>query len=412
MTKTEHEILLIAASPSSSIVGAGDAVAVASEVTAQRVLECACRLGEGIVYDDRTSSILWTDIYGKRLHRLRIVKEDLLLNDVVRDATATGTATHDVGASILEATTRLEAIHAVYEVPKQLCSFCSLDLQEQQPFEGQETQQGIGSQSVSPSFCLPLLCAWEDGFSLFDVAAGKELGSASRGPDVRPNRGATRLNDGRVDPFGTRFVCGGFYGDTEGYHEKVFSVGWDYHHPLEDGTAQLAHEAIVDRIQTTNSIAWTLDGRRMYLADSAAKTIWTHEYDPEAPSPLSDRRVLCSYSGEEGFVPDGSCVDAEGYLWNAVWCHGEHSGKVHRIHPGTGQVVLTVRMPDLVSQVSCCCFGGRNLDILFITTAREGRDPMTQPHAGDLFAAKIPGVRGRLESRFKVLRGFDGSSST
>jgi L-arabinonolactonase len=195
-------------------------------------------------------------------------------------------------------------------------------------------------------------------------------------------------------------VCGGFYGDAPGFYEKVFAVGWDGEQKAK--APQLAHHAIVDRIQTTNSIAWTLDGRRMYLADSAAKTIWTHSYDPQAPRLLSDRQVLCKYPPDQDFVPDGSCVDSDGFLWNAVWCHGDEPGKVHRIDPATGDVVLTVRMPDLVSQVSCCCFGGQDLDVLFITTAREGRDRAAQPRAGDLYAVKLAGVRGRPESRFQV----------
>lgn len=43
--------------------------------------------------------------------------------------------------------------------------------------------------------------------------------------------------------------------------------------------------------------------------------------------------------------------------------------------------------------------GGENLDILFITTAAEGRDSEKEPHAGAIYAAKV-GVKGRKEGRF------------
>ena len=74
---------------------------------------------------------------------------------------------------------------------------------------------------------------------------------------------------------------------------------------------------------------------------------------------------------------------------------------VNRIDPTTGKVVFTVHMPDSTSQVSCCCLGGKDLDILFITTAAEGRDGDKEPHAGGIYAAKV-GVQGRKEGRFIV----------
>ena len=59
---------------------------------------------------------------------------------------------------------------------------------------------------------LPLLIAWDDGFQLYDVENEKGLSERSIGEDVNPEKGSTRLNDGRTDPSGQRFVCGGYYG--------------------------------------------------------------------------------------------------------------------------------------------------------------------------------------------------------
>ena len=47
-------------------------------------------------------------------------------------------------------------------------------------------------------------------------------------------------------------------------------------------------------------------------------------------------------------------------------------------------------------RVTCPTFGGKDLDILYITTARFGLDDESlarQPHAGSLFAIR-PGVCG------------------
>jgi L-arabinonolactonase len=104
----------------------------------------------------------------------------------------------------------------------------------------------------------------------------------------------------------------------------------------------------------------------------------------------------------EGAVPDGSCVDADGYLWSATWWNGIQGSRVRRIDPATGKVVFEVHTPDGTSRVSCCCFGGPNLDILFITTAGEGSDATKEPHAGGLYAIKLEGVKGKLEHRFQI----------
>ncbi len=83
-------------------------------------------------------------------------------------------------------------------------------------------------------------------------------------------------------------------------------------------------------------------------------------------------------------------VDAEGMLWIAHW----DGGRVTRWNPGDGSLLATIQVP--ADRTSCCAFGGEDLDILFITTARHGLSAealQRQPHAGGLFAAR-PAVRG------------------
>jgi sugar lactone lactonase YvrE len=258
-------------------------------------------------------------------------------------------------------------LYTVYELPKQLCSF---GLLQAEPEDDESS--------------LPLLCAWEDSFQLFDVAQQKALSGMSIGEEVNPAKLPTRLNDGRVDPAGQRYICGGYYGGKKGNKMKVFCV--------EQRENVLCHTPIANNMEVTNSINWSLDGKTMFLADSPTKQIHAYDYDA---GKLSNKRLV--HQKSEG-VPDGSCVDSEGYLWNAVWMAGEAPGRVQRIDPSTGHVVFTVHMPDTTSQVSCCCFGGENLDILFISTSAEGVDPVKEPHAGGLYAVRVP-FTGRKESR-------------
>ena len=161
----------------------------------------------------------------------------------------------------------------------------------------------------------------------------------------------------------------------------------------------LMHEAILDGIEVTNSLSWSKDGKIMYFADSPTKQIHSFDYDPDTGK-VSNKKVIHTKPETEKGVPDGSCVDDEGFLWNAVWKGGEAGSCVQRIDPTTGLVVYTVHMPDTTSQVTCCCFGGKDLDILFITSASENCDPVKEPHAGGLYAAKVP-FKGRKENRLK-----------
>lgn len=319
-------------------------------VTATLVLDCHNLLGEGILFDDRTNTVVWTDILSSKFHSLSLNYSD-----------------------------PCQALHTVYDLPKKLGSFGLI-------------QHNSGTSNDNDR-TLPVLCAWEDGFQIFDVYQSKELSEMSVGEDVNPLKGFSRLNDGRVDPSGRRFICGGFYGDTQGVKMKVYRV----EQRIDNDSALLHHEAIVHSIEVTNSICWNLDGRIMYLADSPLRQIHAYDYDIETGA-VSNKREFHSKLAKEIGVPDGSCVDAEGFVWNAVWKSGIEPSCVQRIHPITGKVTYTVRIPDTTSQVSCCCFGGQQLDLLFITTACESRDIEREPHAGGLYAVRLP-FSGRHESK-------------
>ena len=71
-----------------------------------------------------------------------------------------------------------------------------------------------------------------------------------------------------------------------------------------------------------------------------------------------------------------------------------------RWNPSDGTLLDTIPVPaDLVT---CPVFGGKDLDVLYITTARIRLDEEAlarQPHAGGLFAVR-PGVCGMASHEF------------
>ena len=65
-----------------------------------------------------------------------------------------------------------------------------------------------------------------------------------------------------------------------------------------------------------------------------------------------------------------------------------------------GRIDRVIELP--CSNITSCGFGGENLDVLYITTARQRlteEELAAQPLAGSLFAAK-PGVSGIAEPVF------------
>ena len=59
---------------------------------------------------------------------------------------------------------------------------------------------------------------------------------------------------------------------------------------------------------------------------------------------------------------DGATVDADGFVWNAHI----FAGRVVRYDPH-GRIEREIEVPT--SRVTSCAFGGRDLNILYITTA-------------------------------------------
>lgn len=219
-----------------------------------------------------------------------------------------------------------------------------------------------------------LVAAFADGFALYDPWTGRTSGC------VKPDRLAPgqRLNDGRVDRRG-RFWCAAM----EEIPERPAAANL---YCLEDGRLS-TH---LDGIGIGNGLCWSPDGRVCYLADSREAVLWRFDYDG-ATGILSNRSVFALSA--PGACPDGATVDAEGFVWCAQW----GGGCVVRYAPD-GRIDRVIAVP--VTQPTSVAFGGPDLDLLFVTSARHTL-PAPQTGAGDLFVYNVP-VRGLPESRFRL----------
>ena len=112
---------------------------------------------------------------------------------------------------------------------------------------------------------------------------------------------------------------------------------------------------------------------------------------------MGARRVFART--EPPAFPDGSAVDAQGFLWNAEF----NGGRVVRYAPD-GSIDRVIALPVL--RPTCCTFGGPDLDVLFITTASQqmtAAERLALPLAGALLRLDA-GVRGPPEPRCALRR--------
>lgn len=272
-----------------------------------RSLPVANILGEGVRWHPGQSSLWWTDIAARKLHRYE------------------------------PDTDRLD----IWETPERLAVFGFIKGTEQ------------------------LIAAFDKGFALYNPFTGEIHWLAQPEADLPGNR----FNDGGVDRQG-RFWAGTMVEQGDPLQADP-AGGLSCWGEGQQASCQLRGIGI------SNGLCWSPNGQTVYLSDSARGVYYAYDFDPHSGS-FSNRRVFAL--AVEGTGHDGSCVDAEGNIWNALF----GGGKVVCYSP-QGDVLLELNVP--VSQPTCVAFGGPDLSLLFVTTARENLSEAQlaqEPEAGNL----------------------------
>ncbi|MFE2748570.1 SMP-30/gluconolactonase/LRE family protein [Streptomyces scopuliridis] len=188
-----------------------------------------------------------------------------------------------------------------------------------------------------------------------------------------------RMNDAKCDVHG-RFWAGSTTMD--------FQRGKGALHVLmPDWTSRV----VLDGLALPNGLGWSPDGHVFYLADSVAGEIYAFDSEPEGIG-ISRRRTLFRMPAHAG-LPDGLTVDAAGCLWVAIW----GGGRVVRISRD-GDLLGELPLP--VHQPSSCAFGGPGLDVLYVTSAREGLELADDDPAGSVLAVDGVGAVGLPSTAF------------
>ena len=213
-----------------------------------------------------------------------------------------------------------------------------------------------------------------------------DTGAVTPFVDLEPASTGNRLNDGCCDSSG-RFVVGSMCADTNAGRTT--------------GTLHRIHhggqvETLRTHIGVTNGLAFDVTRNRMYFADTPTERVLVFDYEPSTGA-LSNQRLFFDYQRYPG-KPDGACVDDDGCYWSA----SVYGWALLRITPD-GAVDCRIELP--IQKPSMPCFGGANLDTLFVTTIGAGGTIPSEPgrdgfEPGATLAIEGLGVKGIVEPRF------------
>ena len=224
-----------------------------------------------------------------------------------------------------------------------------------------------------------LVAALQNGFAFVDFE-NKTVEHIANPEEGIPNR----FNDGKCDAAG-RFWAGSMALTEEESKGNLYVMETD-----------LSVKKKIENVSISNGIAWNADSTVMYYINTPTNYVFAFDYDIESGE-ISNQRVAVDLTHENGFA-DGMTIDEEGMLWIAFF-----SGwRVARYNPETGELLKQIELP--VENVSCCTFGGPELNDLYITTASKGMSDealQQQPLAGSLFVLKDCGYKGLPAAKFK-----------
>lgn len=186
-----------------------------------------------------------------------------------------------------------------------------------------------------------------------------------------------RLNDGKCDAAGRLWV-GSMVLDESGGAAKdgeLFCV--------ERGKSS----SVLQGFGTANGLAWSRDNTLFYHIDTPEREI--REYPFEVSTGKLGAPRVCVRLPEGIGNPDGMTIDEAGNLWVALW----GGGAVAQFSPQSGALLQRIEVP--AENVTCCVFGGKNMDVLYITTAMNDAG-----EGGEIYCVS-PGTKGFLPLAYR-----------
>lgn len=192
-----------------------------------------------------------------------------------------------------------------------------------------------------------------------------------------------RLNDAKADRFGR------IWAGSTSIVEQNSSSGVLARFSFGDAN----WEVIDSGYSVPNGPAFNVEGNVMLHSDSLRGLVYRFDLNPETGDVVR-RSVWRQFDSDIGY-PDGMTFDADGFVWIAHWGRGQV-----RRYELSGRLSLTIDLPTV--NVTSVCFGGPELDRLFVTSARKGLEPR-DTLAGSLFEIKNHETQGLRQHQVQAM---------
>lgn len=240
---------------------------------------------------------------------------------------------------------------------------------------------------IAPALSGGLVMALRDGIYRAHEWGGTLQRLVQSGHDTR----TTRFNDGKCDREG-RFWAGTMYEPRDARKAELYSLDCRDGRPPE--LQRKAGDATI-----ANGLAWSPDARTLYWADTTAHLIRAWDWDA-AGNVMTHPRVFQQFPAKPkdwrygipgyGGRPDGAAVDVQGNYFVAMF----EGRRLLKFAPG-GE--LLAEIPTPVQCPTMPCFGGDDLQTLYLTSARHNRSAQELadlPLSGCVFSMRVdvPGL--------------------
>lgn len=204
-----------------------------------------------------------------------------------------------------------------------------------------------------------------------------------------------RANDGKCDALG-RFWIGTLDETKVARNAALYSLD------CRAGRTPLI-ERKVDHATTANGLAWSPDGRTLYWADTPSHVVHAWDFEVNANAMTAQRTLAQFEPKPAGWQfdqaenhtryrgrPDGAAVDVQGNYYVALF----EGGRVCKFSPA-GALLAEFATPAQCPTMPC--FGGEDLQTLYLTSARHHRSAAELkafPLSGCVFSMRVevPGL--------------------
>ncbi|KAH1017539.1 hypothetical protein HUJ05_008163 [Dendroctonus ponderosae] len=223
------------------------------------------------------------------------------------------------------------------------------------------------------------------GRNLAKIALYNKLADPEILHTVQHDKPKNRFNDGKADSRGRVWI--GTIGDEPSRGKLDLNAAALFKFTKGNVTNPTV---MIPKVSVSNGIAWNQDGTELYYIDTPSEEIVKYDYYSESGN-IANKTVVFSTKGKGLGYPDGMTIDEDGNLWVALYA----GGSVIQINPSNRTLIRRIPIPAQFT--TSVAWGGPNLDVLFVTTARRYLTPeelQGQPGAGSLYAITGLGTRG------------------